>query len=235
MCCQYCCNSKNLRNWYLLLGFCWHRSFSLSVYEVIANLHFLVTGLLHFKEILTLYYHKGIVIGWYQFPDVWFVNLFWLWKYGITSHQQGYTSKTPQPSFLKECWLEEIVGELAECFDTCHFLYTSSSKERQQKLLYLSLFDKKLRWQAGQLVFSGQSVGESKKRPREKERKRVCGFACVSAYLTNDRKIKAEPVSWQQEWRAQRRQEKEGGREERKKATLYLHTLRFRERAMMEW
>lgn len=29
------------------------------------------------------------------------------------------------------------------------------------KLLYLSLFDRKLRRQAGQLVFSGQSVGES--------------------------------------------------------------------------
>lgn len=42
------------------------------------------------------------------------------------------------------------------------------------------------------------------------ERECVSGF--VSAYLTNDRKITAAPVSWQQEWRAQMRQEEKRGR-----------------------
>lgn len=115
----------------------------------------------------------------------------------------------------------------------CHFLYTSSSKERLQKVLYLSLFDRKQRRQAGQPVFSGQSVGESKKRARKGEKDKFVGLpVSLHTWLMTERsKPHQSPDSRNGEHRGGRKE----GREESEKATLSPHTLRCWGRAMMKW
>lgn len=58
-------------------------------------------------------------------------------------------------------------------------------------------------------MFSVQSVGKAK---REQKKRQVCRFACVSAYLTNDREIKASPAGMESTEEGGKR----GGRREHK-------------------
>lgn len=98
--------------------------------------------------------------------------------------------------------LNPFLRVLAECFASVTFCTCQTQRnDRRNCSTFLSLIES---WEDKQVSrCSLARAWEREKRELERERKRqVCGFACVSAYLTNDRKIKATPVPWQQEWRA---------------------------------
>lgn len=97
------------------------------------------------------------------------------------------------------------VGDLGRCFASVTFCTRQAQRNDNRNCsTFLSLIKS---WEDKQVTrCSLARAWDRAERERERERKRhVCGFFCVSAYLTNDRKIKATPVLWQQEWRAQRR------------------------------
>lgn len=136
---------------------------------------------------------------------------------------------------LSTLFFKNVGGKkrVVECFDTVTFCTCQTQRnDRRNCSTFLSLIES---WEDKQVSrCSPARAWERAERELERERKRqVSGFACVSAYLTNDRKIKASPVSWRQEWRAQRREEKKKGGEG--EGNLIPSYTRCRRRAVMEW
>ena len=121
------------------------------------------------------------------------------------------TPETPQPPFFY--FLRNVSTEWTDTVTFC-----TRQTQRNDSGLCSTFFFLIESWEDKQV--SRCFLTRAWERARKGEKTQVCGFACVSAYLTNHRKIKATPDSWQQEWKTQRR---EDGRE---RATLHLHTLR---------
>lgn len=101
------------------------------------------------------------------------------------SDQQGWTPRLFHP-VLKECGKNRAGRE----HRNCHFLYSSSSKKRRCST-FLSLTESREDKQVSRFSLGRAWESTRKEKARKGEKKTSWWFACVSAYLTNDRKIKA--------------------------------------------